>query len=252
MHRLEGRVALVTGGSRGIGRAIALELGRRGAEVYINYLRRRRAAEEAAAEIAATGVRVHVVKAHLGEKAQVDALFDRIEAEAGRLDILIANAASGVFQGVLDLTPKAWHWTVGINAESVLWAAQRATPLMERHGWGRIITLTSPGAERVLPNYAIIGISKGALNSLTRYLAAELASKNIIVNAVSPGVVDTEALHYAGDKDAILEQARRHTTTGRLVEADEVARVVGFLCSDDARSIIGQTLVVDGGASLIP
>lgn len=248
---LQGRVALITGGSRGIGRAIALELADRGVDIIINFLRHRQAAEETAAEIERRGRRAYVYKANVGNKAKLDEMFDSIERDLGRLDIFIGNAASGVQKPVTQVEVKDWDWTVGINALSILWGAQRAAPLMDKHGWGRIVTLTSFGSTRVYPDYAVVGVSKAAIEALTRYLAVELAPRNIIVNAVSPGVVETEALNFFPDKDNILNYSQRRTPAGRLVEPADVAKLVAFLCTDDARMIVGQTLTIDGGYSLL-
>ena len=123
----------------------------------------------------------------------------------------------GVQKPVTEVLPKDWDWTVGINAQSILWGAQRAVPLMERHGWGRIITVTSIGSTRVYPDYAIVGVSKSAIETLTRYLAVELASRNIIVNAVSPGVVETEALNFFPSKDQMIGYGKQRTPADRLV-----------------------------------
>jgi enoyl-[acyl-carrier protein] reductase III len=244
-------VALVTGGSRGIGRAIALELASRGADIVVNYVRHRQAAEETCAEVERQGVRAYPVKANVGDKDRLDEMFDLVEGEFGRLDILVGNAASGVQKPVTEVLPKDWEWTVGINAQSILWGAQLAVPLMERNGWGRIVTLTSFGSTRVYPDYAVVGISKAAIEALTRYLAVELAARNIIVNAVSPGVVETEALNYFPHKDQIINHSRTRTPAGRLVEPEDVAKLVAFLCSDDARMIVGQTITIDGGYSVL-
>ncbi len=251
MSDLQGRVALITGGSRGIGRAIALELARRGADTIINFFRHRQAAEETAEAIRALGVRAWPMKAHVGDKARLDEMFDAVEREVGRLDIFIGNAASGVQKPVTEVVPKEWDWTLGINAQSILWGAQRAVPLMERHRWGRIVTVTSIGSTRVYPDYAIVGVSKAAIEALTRYLAVELAPRNIIVNAVSPGVVETEALNFFPAKDDIIGTAQQRTPTRRLAEPEDVAKLVAFLCSDDARMIVGQTIVIDGGYSIL-
>lgn len=139
---------------------------------------------------------------------------------------------------------------MNINARSLLFGAQRAVPLMERRGGGAIVSITSAGSTRVLPDYVVVGASKAALEALTRYLAVELISRNIVVNAVSPGVVETEALtHFAvmQSKENILQQFIARVPAGRLVTPEDVAGVVAFLCSPAARMIVGQTIVVDGG-----
>lgn len=248
---LHGKVALITGSGRGIGRAIALELAARGADICLNYFRHPQAARETAEAVRAQGVRCHVVKAHVGDQAQVERLVRECVETLGGVDILIGNAASGVLRPALAQERKAWDWTMDINARSILIAAQCAVPHMERKGWGRIITLSSIGSVRVLPEYSLVGISKAAIEALTRYLAVELAPKGIIVNCVSPGVVETDALNFFPSKDRIIEHSKERTPAGRLVTPEDVAKLVAFLCSDDAAMIVGQTITIDGGYALL-
>ena len=251
-QQLQGRVALVTGSSRGIGRAIALELAGQGADILVHYLRKRTAAQEVVSDIEALGQRAVAVKANLAEVAQIDTLFEQVEATFGRCDIFIGNAATGTPKNVLELTDKHWDWTMDVNARAVLRCVQHVVPLMEKQGWGRIVTVSSPGSTRVLPHYAAIGISKAVVESLTRYLAVDLAPKGIIVNAVSPGLVDTDAVTaFPVDLQTAFEFATNRTPAGRLVTPEDVARTVAFLCSDNVSMIIGQTLLIDGGYSLI-
>jgi enoyl-[acyl-carrier protein] reductase III len=249
---LAGRVALITGASRGIGRAIALELARRGADIVVNYLRKRAAAEAVVAEIEALGQRAIAVKANVGEAEQVDALFEQLTAAFGRCDILIGNAATGVVRRITEIEDKHWDWTLDVNARSILRCARKAVPLMEAHGWGRIVGITSFGSARVFAEYGVIGVSKAAIEALIRYLAVDLAPRGIIVNAVSPGVVDTDALKYFPiDLERTLREGASRTPAGRLAAPEDVAKVVAFLCSDDAAMIVGQTVVVDGGWSIM-
>ncbi len=246
------KIALVTGSGRGIGRAIALHLARDGAHVVVNYFRNRKPAEETAAAIRALGSRAQVVKANVGDLDDLARLFDETEAAFGGLDIYIHNAASGYNRPALQQKPKGWDWTMNINARSLLFGAQHAARLMKKHGGGHIVSISSPGATRVLPDYVLVGTSKAAIEALTRYLAVELASENIVVNAVSPGVVQTEALqHFAALNDeGLIERTIAATPAGRLATPEDVARVVAFLCSPAAEMIRGQTLVMDGGYTL--
>ena len=247
-----GKIALVTGSGRGIGRAIALHFARHGADVVVNFFRNRKPAEETAAAIEALGRRARLVKADVGDLDELGRLFDEVESAFGGLDIFVHNAASGYNRPALEQKPRGWDWTMNINARALLFAAQRAAPLMEKRGGGSIVSISSPGAARVLPDYVVVGASKAALESLTRYLAVELAPRNIAVNAVSPGVVATEALqHFDLLKQAgILEQAVAATPAGRLVTPEDVAGVVAFLCTPAAAMIRGQVIVVDGGYTL--
>ncbi len=248
-----GKYALVTGSGRGIGRAIALHLARLGADVAVNFFRNRQPAEETAAEIENLGRRAPVIKADVGDLDDLNRMFDEVEANFGGLDIFIHNAASGYNRPAMQQKPKGWDWTLNINARALLFAAQRAAPLMERRGGGAIVSITSPGSQRVLPEYVVVGASKAALESLTRYLAVELAPQNIVVNAVSPGVVETDALaHFDAIRsdEHLIEKAIAATPAGRLVSPQDVANVVAFLCTPEASMIRGQVIVVDGGYTL--
>ncbi len=247
-----GKTALITGSGRGIGKAIALTFARAGADVVVNFFRNRAPAEETAAEIEKLGRRALLVKADVGDLDDLNRLFDETEKSFGSLDFFIHNAASGYNRPALQQKPKGWDWTMNINARSLLFAAQRAAALMEKRNGGCIISITSPGSQRVLPDYVVVGASKAALESLTRYLAVELASKNIQVNAVAPGIVETEALrHFAAmSGQGVIEKAISSTPAGRLVTPEDVAGVVKFLCTPAASMIRGQVIVVDGGYTL--
>ncbi len=251
-QNLSPKVALVTGSSRGIGRAIALELARQGADIVVHYLRKKSAADEVTAAVQKMGRKAIAIRANLAEAAQIEAMFDELEETFGRCDILVGNAASGTPRDILEVEDKHWDWTMDVNARAILRCAKRAAPLMEQAGWGRIVTISSPGSTRVLPHYAAIGLSKAALEAMTRYLAVELAAKGIIVNAVSPGMVHTDAVHaFPVDLQAVIEQTTRRTPAHRLVTPEDVARVVAFLCSEAAEMIVGQTIVIDGGYGLM-
>jgi enoyl-[acyl-carrier protein] reductase III len=247
---LTGKRALVTGGTRGIGRAIAQRLAEAGADVAINYLRNKKPAEEAAAAVRATGRKVLVVKGNVADADAVSGMFEAIEAEFHGLDILVSNAASGVIKPALELTMKHWHWTMDINAAALLPLVQNAARLMGTAG-GHVVAVSSLGAVRAIPNYAAIGASKAALESLVRHLAVELAPRRIRVNAVSAGVVDTEALMHFPNREEMLAEGARRTPAGRLVEPRDVADAVLFLVSPLASMIVGQTMVVDGGYSIV-
>ncbi len=231
---------LVTGGSRGIGRAIALRFARDGAaRVAIGYLRNDRAAEETAVELRAAGAEPVLVRGNVTSErvlAEVAAL--------GPLDVLVHNAASGIVRPALETEEKHWDWTLGANARALLELAKAAVPQMP--SGSSIVGISSLGSQRVLENYALIGTSKAALESLVRYLAVELAPRGIRVNAVSAGVVETGALDHFPNREEMLSSGRNNPA-GRLVAPDDVAGAVMFLCSSDAEMIRGQVIVVDGG-----
>ena len=251
MRYLEGKTAVITGSGRGIGRGIALALAQRGCNIAVNYVRKREEAEQTAAEISALGVRVAVIKANVGKEEEVRQLVDDAAAKLGSVDIFVGNAASGVLKPLSDIDAKAWDWTININARSILFGAQAAAPYMRRGGWGRILTVTSIGSRRVFPEYGVVGVSKAAIEAVTRYLAVELAPEKIICNCISPGVVVTGALDFFPRRDAMIAHAVKHTPAGRIATPEDVGALAAWLCSEDAAMIVGQTIEVDGGYSLL-
>jgi len=248
---LHGKSAVITGGGRGIGRGIVLALAQRGCNVAVNYFRKRDEAEQTAAAAEALGVKAVVIKANVGKEEEVRDLVDETARQLGSVDIFVGNAASGVIKPITAIDAKAWDWTLNINARSILFGAQAALPYMRQRGWGRILTVTSIGSRRVFPEYGVVGVSKAAIEAVTRYLAVELARENIIVNCISPGVVITGALDFFPRRTAMIEHAEQNTPAGRLVTPADVGNVAAWLCSEEARMIVGQTIEVDGGYSLL-
>lgn len=246
------KTALVTGSGRGIGRAIAIELARQGADVVVNFFRNRKPAEETAAEVEKLGRKALLVKANVGDIDALEGLFTQTEEAFGGLDIFVNNAASGYNRPVMEQKVKGWDWTMDINARAFLFAAQHAVRLMEPRGGGSMVAITSPGGDRVMPEYVLVGASKAALNALTRYLAVELAGKNIRVNAVSPGVVATDIIQHFDtlSEEGILDKIAAATPAGRLVTPEDVAQLVAFLCSPASDMIRGQVITIDGGFTL--
>ena len=234
---------LVTGGSRGIGRAIALRFARDGAKrIAIGYLRNDDAAEAAAEELRALGAEPILIRGNVTSDKVVEQV-----AALGPLDAFIHNAATGVVRSALETEDKHWDWTMNANARALLSLARAVAPQMQPGS--SIVAISSLGSQRVLENYVLIGTSKAAIEALVRYLAVELGPRGIRVNAVSAGVVDTGALEHFPNKEEMLRVGAANPA-GRIVAPDDVAGAVAFLCSPDAEMIRGHTLIVDGGFSL--
>jgi enoyl-[acyl-carrier protein] reductase III len=239
---LDGATVCVTGGSRGIGKVIALRFAELGAaRVAIGYMRNDRAAEETAEELRGRGAEPVLVRGNVASS--------RVASQVGELapSVLVHSAATGVIRSALETEDKHWDWTHAANARALLSLSRAAAPAMAEGG--SIVAISSLGSTRVLENYVLVGTSKAALESLVRYLAVELAPR-IRVNAVSAGVVETEALAYFPNRDEMLRVGRERTPAGRLVEPRDIADAVVFLCSPQAAMVCGHTLVVDGGFSL--
>jgi enoyl-[acyl-carrier protein] reductase III len=240
----DGASVLVTGGSRGIGKAIALRFATLGAtRVAIGYMRGDAAAEETAEELRSLGAEPVLLRGNVASSRVADEV-----AALGPIDVLVHAAATGVIRPALETDDKHWDWTLSANARALLSLTRAAAP--EMPDGASVLGISSLGAVRVLDNYTLVGVSKAALETLVRYLAVELAPRGIRVNAVSAGVVETGALEHFPNKDAMLEMGIRNPV-GRLVTPEDVAGVVTFLCSPEADMIRGQTIVIDGGWSLL-
>jgi enoyl-[acyl-carrier protein] reductase III len=239
------KAVLVTGGSRGIGREIARRFAQDGAaRIAIGYLRNDAAAEQTAEELRALGAEPVLVRGNVASSRVAEQV-----AALGPLDALVHCAATGVIRPALETTDKHFDWTLAANARAFLSLARTAAPQMP--GGSSIVGVSSLGAGRVLENYVLVGTSKAALEALVRYLAVELAARGVRVNAVSGGVIETEALDHFPNREQMLSWSLARTPAGRLVEPGDVADAVAFLCSPEAEMIRGQTIVVDGGFSLV-
>ena len=244
-------VALVTGASRGIGRAVALRLARGGSDVCVGYFRNREGAEKTAAQIEEIGQRAAVVRGHLGDPEKASEVAEAALDALGPPSIVVSNAASGVLRPLAEIDARGWDWSLDVNCRALLVLMQTLREPMTARGGGAVVAMSSLGASRVIPGYGAVGVSKAALEALVRYLAVELAPDDIRVNAVSAGVVDTDALRHFPNRDELLTAAAGRTPAGRMLTPEDVASAVTFLCSPDAEMVRGQTLIVDGGYSLL-
>jgi enoyl-[acyl-carrier protein] reductase III len=241
--------AIVTGGTRGIGRAISLELARQGYRVWALYARNRAAASELEAAAAAAGLEIKTVKGDLSRADDLEAVVAHLGSQSDSFDALVHCAASGVHRAAPELSAKHLRWTFEINVVAAHSLLNAMLPKL-RPG-SRVVGITSAGGTRVIPYYAAVASSKGALEALFRHFAVDLAPRGIAVNLVCPGMVLTDAVEAFPDREARIEACLRETPTQRLTTAEDVADLVGFLCcAPAAGQIIGQTLNVDGGKCL--
>jgi enoyl-[acyl-carrier protein] reductase III len=245
---LAGKIALVTGAARGIGRAVAAKLASAGCDVAVNYYNSHDEAEALCAEIRALGRRAVPIKASVGIPESIDELFAELARHFDRLDILVSNAASGVLRPAMEMKLKHWRWCMETNALALGLLAQHAVPLMP--AGGRIVAMSSLGALRAMPGYGFVGASKAALESLVRTLAQELGPRGIRVNAVSAGVVDTDALQYFPNREALLASFGERSPAGPTLTPADVAGAVYLLCLPEAAMVNGHTLFVDGGFAI--
>jgi 8-amino-7-oxononanoate synthase len=241
---------LITGGAKGVGKAIAERFGQSGAQVIINYFHSHDQAKETRKELEACGINVYLIRASVAKKHQVERMFREIEEKFGGIDILVNNAADGALVPLEDVTEEQLDRAVDTNLKGSLWCARHAAALMKKHGGGVIVNVSSLGAQHPLDNYLVVGPTKAAIESLTRYLAAEYGSYNIRVNTASAGLLDTDVIRHFPDYERMCEEWRQATPLGRIGHAEDLADVVLFLASDQARWITGQTILADGGMSL--
>jgi len=247
----EGRIALITGGSRGIGRAVALSLGARGATPVINYRRDDDAAQATVSELERLGASAAAIRADLESLDQTEALFDAVRERFGRLDFFVSNASASSFRPLMELGPHHLERTFNLNVRAFVIGTQRAAQLMDRGG--RIVALSSYGSQRVFPTYANLGTAKAAIEAWARYMAVELAPRSINVNAVNGGIIasDSSAYFYGTGRVPALETVLPRIPKQRVGTVQEVADCVLFLLSPASEYVTGTTLVVDGGLTAV-
>ncbi len=239
----------ISGGSRGIGRAITLSQAKKGLTIFLNYLRDDESAENVKKEAEGLGAKVILLPGNIGEPETITSIFEEVKKHTPRLDYLIHNAALGVFKPVHQLRVKDWDISLDVNAKAFLLLTQAALPLMKTHG-GKVLTLSSLGAQHFTPNYGAIGISKAALENLVRYLAVELSPYKIHVNAVSGGLIETDSLKMFPDFEKMKNEFLARTPGKRLGTPEDIAKIISFLLSPGSDWIYGQTIIADGGYSL--
>ncbi len=249
MNSLQGQVALITGSSRGIGRATALRLAREGVSVVVNYLKNKLEADKTVSELRELGVDAIALQADTSKPDEIKRLFAEVKQHFNRLDIFVSNAAKGVFGAITRIGSNGFDLTMATGPKALLLGAQEAVKLFGEKG-GVIVAVSSIGNIRCLDGYSAMGAAKAALETIVRYLAAELGSKKIRVNAVSGGAIDTEALNDFKNQDEMKQEWMARTPLGRLGTAEDIADIIAFLCSDQSRWIHGQTIIADGGGTL--
>ncbi len=245
----DGKVALITGGSRGIGKAIAGKLAQKGANTIITFFKSRDKAEETVKEIEHLGVQCKALRSNVKDRESIVKMFEKVKEQFGVLDFLVFNAAMGFFSTTKDFPEDKWDITVKANATSFLLCAKESAKLMKTGG--KIVGISSYGSKRFIPGYSAMGASKAVIETLTRYLAVELADLNINVNCVSGGPVETDSLKMIPGFDQLVEESAKRTPMKRIGQPEDIAAVVSFLCSDDSNWIRGQTIIADGGMSLL-
>lgn len=242
---LSNRVALITGGARGIGRATAMKLAHAGADVAIVYFNSSDEAATVVSEIESLGRRAVAIQANVADHASVKSMFEVFKQHFSQLDILVSNAASGVLKPALKMSTKHFRWCMETNALALNHLVTEGRIVMSRGA--SVIALSSLGAHRAIPNYAFIGASKAALEALVRSLSLELAVDGIRVNTISAGVVDTDALKHFPNREVLLDQYQARSLAGRPMTPEDVADGVYLLCLPEANMLMGQTIFLDAG-----
>ena len=249
MKKFQGKVALITGGSKGIGGAIAIDLAAEGCNIALTYFRDKKSAEKIKKTVTELGSDCLIIRSNLASYEDVIRTVKDTSKKFNKIDFLINNAATGVNVKADQLTIKHWDWVINTNSRAPWLMSIEVSKIMA--DGGSIVNISSLGSQKVLSNYFSVGVSKAALEAITRYLSVELAPKNIKVNAISPGLIKTAALDSFPDTSDWKIMANKDTPAGRPLKVRDVTDLVKFLCSEDSTMIRGQTIIIDGGQSLI-
>jgi enoyl-[acyl-carrier protein] reductase III len=249
LFSVQGRHVVVTGGTRGVGRAISLRLARAGATVLANYVRDEASAATLVQQAEQEGLKIQVARADITTPKGVGELLAAVQANLGHVSCFIHSAATGVHKPIEALSGRHFDWTFNLNVRAFFELTRSLLPLMA--SGASIVGVSSEGAIHAAPQYTLVGSTKGALEAMIRHLAVELAPKGIRVNAVSPGTLKTDVWNVLPDAERRLNAAAQASPLGRLTSVEEVAGAVQFLCSDAASGVIGHTLVVDGGTRIV-
>ncbi|MBO83536.1 MAG: enoyl-[acyl-carrier-protein] reductase FabL [Actinobacteria bacterium] len=249
MKKFQGKVALITGGSKGIGGAIAIDLAAEGCNIALTYFRDKKSAEKIKKTVTELGSDCLIIKSNLASYEDVIRTVKDTSKKFNKIDFLINNAATGVNVKADQLTIKHWDWVINTNSRAPWLMSIEVSKIMA--DGGSIVNISSLGSQKVLSNYFSVGVSKAALEAITRYLSVELAPKNIKVNAISPGLIKTAALDSFPDTSDWKIMANKDTPAGRPLKVRDVTDLVKFLCSEDSTMIRGQTIIIDGGQSLV-
>jgi enoyl-[acyl-carrier protein] reductase III len=246
---MEKKAALVTGGTRGIGRAVVLQLAENGYQIILaNYLQNDVEAKKTQSILKSKGADCELIRANLANLDEIDDLFKQVEVHCNHIDAFVHCAALNAFKPLIKIKPNQWDLTINVNTRSFLYSVQKCVSLMPEGG--SIVAISSLGSTKVIPNYGAMGPAKSALESIVRYLAAELAPVKIRVNAVCGGIIETDSLMQFPDAENYLKEIVERTPAGRIGKPEDIANAVLFLCSSSAEYVYGHVFVVDGGLSL--
>ena len=248
-----GKIALVTGSTRGIGKSIAEMLLKENYEVYLHYCMNEEIALETYRDFKKMDYKVNLLSGDISNESDIKEMFQTVEKQSGSLTVLVNNAASGVHKKIEDVRKKDWDYTFSVNARGTFLCSKYARPLMQKseYQYRSIVNIISTGSQKYIPGYTLVGGTKAYIENLTKYLACEFSEYGINVNAVSGGLVNTESINFFLNKNEIINEAKKRLLGKRMVELEDIANVVSFLCTEKAEMIRGQTIIVDGGTSLI-